>query len=83
VSHSVADFVTRVLVELHGFDEARAASAIDEYVEIDPRLLRTGEIHDLRGDASRARRELGWQPEVDFKGLVRMMVQADIAAARA
>ncbi len=43
-------------------------------------LLRTGEIHDLRADASVARMELGWKPRVDFPGLVRLMVQADLAA---
>jgi GDPmannose 4,6-dehydratase len=54
---------------------------IETHVELDPRLMRTGEIHDLRGDASRARTELGWAPTVDFRGLVRMMVAADLAAA--
>jgi len=44
---------------------------------VDPKLFRTGEIHDLRGDSALARRSLGWHPEVDFKGLVRMMVESD------
>ena len=35
----------------------------------------------LLGDASKARRELGWKPEVSFKGLVAMMVDADLEAA--
>jgi GDPmannose 4,6-dehydratase len=83
-SHSVADFLTAVLAELHGIsDVSDAARLVDAHVEIDPRLLRTGEIHDLRGDAARARRELGWAPAVDFRGLVRMMVAADLAAAGA
>jgi GDPmannose 4,6-dehydratase len=81
-SHSVADFVAAVLAELHGItDGADAAHMIEAHVELDPRLMRTGEIHDLRGDASRARTELGWRPTVDFRGLVRMMVAADLAAA--
>jgi GDPmannose 4,6-dehydratase len=50
---------------------------VNEYVEVDPKLFRTGEIHDLRGDSSLARRSLNWNPEVDFKGLVRMMVESD------
>ncbi len=75
-SHSVAEFVATVLAEVNG----NAAHAIEEYVELDPRLLRTGEIHDLRGDAARARRMLGWAPTVDFRGLVRMMLAADLAA---
>ena len=83
-SHSVADFVATVLAELHGIsDISEAARMIDDHVELDPRLMRTGEIHDLRGDASRARRELSWTPAVDFRGLVRMMVAADLAAAGA
>lgn len=83
-SHSVADFVTTVLAELHGItDSAEAVHMIATHVELDPRLMRTGEIHDLRGDASLARSELGWAPTVDFRGLVRMMVAADLAAAGA
>ena len=50
---------------------------VNEYVEVDPKLFRTGEIHDLRGDSALARRSLNWNPEVDFKGLVRMMVESD------
>jgi len=83
-SHSVAEFVGQVLKELHGLNgasEREVASLIQEHVEVDPRLLRTGEIHDLRADASLARRELGWQPSLDFPGLVRMMLEADLTAA--
>ena len=50
-----------------------------EHVEIDPSLLRPAEVNTLRGDAAKARRVLGWQPELDFPGLVRMMVDADVA----
>ena len=81
-SHSVEEFVTTVLAGLHGIaDPAEAARLMADYIETDPRLLRTGEIHDLRGDARRARTELGWRPSVDFPGLVRMMLTADLAAA--
>jgi len=81
-SHSVADFVATVLAELHGItDLSEAADMMEAHVELDPRLMRTGEIHDLRGDARQARTELGWAPTVDFRGLVRMMVAADLAAA--
>jgi GDPmannose 4,6-dehydratase len=51
-------------------------------VEIDPRLMRTGEIRDLRADATLARHEMGWKPEVEFSDLVRMMVRADVEALR-
>jgi GDPmannose 4,6-dehydratase len=50
-----------------------------KYVGIDPRFLRPAEVDHLIGDPSKARRELGWKPEVDFKGLVHMMVDADLA----
>jgi GDPmannose 4,6-dehydratase len=78
-SHSVYEFVIEVLHCLDLVAGPSAADVVNEYVEVDPKLFRTGEIHDLRGDASLARRTLKWQPEVDFKGLVRMMVQADTA----
>lgn len=81
-SHSVEEFVMTVLAALHGMtDVAEAARLMSDYVETDPRLLRTGEIHDLRGDARRGRRDLAWKPTVDFPGLVRMMLAADMAAA--
>jgi GDPmannose 4,6-dehydratase len=49
------------------------------HVKLDPRFLRPAEVDHLVGDASKARRMLGWKPEVDFEGLVRMMVDADLA----
>src|SRR5271166_5266514 len=81
-SHSVYEFVVEVL---HCLDlvppGVPVADVVNEYVEVDPKLFRTGEIHDLRGDASVARRALNWRPEVDFKGLVKMMVESDAIAA--
>jgi GDPmannose 4,6-dehydratase len=56
--------------------------SVEEWEEVNPQFLRTGEIHNLRADARRARAELGWQPTVDFKQLVRMMFESDLAAAR-
>ena len=55
---------------------------VNEYVEVDPKLFRTGEIHDLRGDSALAQRELKWKPEVDFAGLVRMMVESDAGLSK-
>jgi GDPmannose 4,6-dehydratase len=80
-SHSVFEFVVEVLSCLDLIPQgADVASVVNEYVEIDPKLFRTGEIHDLRGDATLARQNLKWQPEVDFSGLVRMMVESDAGA---
>jgi GDPmannose 4,6-dehydratase len=49
-----------------------------KYVVQDPALVRPAEVDLLIGDASKARRQLGWQPRVGFQDLVRRMVQADL-----
>ncbi len=51
----------------------------EEFVVQDPRFMRPAEVDLLVGDASKAREELGWEPEVGFRELVRMMVDADLA----
>ncbi|MBM3772971.1 MAG: GDP-mannose 4,6-dehydratase [Acidimicrobiia bacterium] len=70
ISHSV-----RELIEI-------AFAHVDlewqKYVRQDPALLRPAEVDHLLGDASKAKRELGWTPQVDFKHLVEMMVDADL-----
>jgi GDPmannose 4,6-dehydratase len=48
------------------------------YVKLDPRFLRPAEVDHLIGDSQKARTILGWKPELDFKALVRMMVDADV-----
>ena len=50
----------------------------EEYVEIDPKYFRPAEVDLLIGDASRAKKDLGWEPKVRFKELVKIMVDADI-----
>jgi GDPmannose 4,6-dehydratase len=50
----------------------------EKYVEVDPKFYRPADVHVLCGDASRARAELGWEPEVDFQGLVHLMVDSDL-----
>jgi GDPmannose 4,6-dehydratase len=49
------------------------------YVRQDPKFFRPAEVDLLIGDSTKAREKLGWKPEVDFPGLVRMMVQHDLA----
>jgi len=73
-SHTVREFV----------EAAFAHAGLDwrEHVRIDPRYYRPAEVDDLRADASKARRLLGWEPRVGFQALVHMMVDADIAALR-
>jgi GDPmannose 4,6-dehydratase len=51
-----------------------------QHVVVDERFLRPAEVDVLVGDASRAKATLGWVPDVDFGGLVAMMVDADLAA---
>jgi GDPmannose 4,6-dehydratase len=80
-SHSVAEFATLVLAGLKERFHGRFTNAkLEDFVELDSRLLRTGEIHDLRADPTLARTELNWNPKVDFPALVNLMVQADLAA---
>jgi GDPmannose 4,6-dehydratase len=51
-----------------------------EHVVVDPGLVRPAEVDQLVGDATRAREELGWRPEVTFEELIARMVRADLAA---
>jgi GDPmannose 4,6-dehydratase len=69
-SHSVKDFVA----------EAFGYVGLDwqKHVASDPRYMRPAEVDFLVGDAGKARTVLGWKPECDFAGLVRMMVDADL-----
>jgi len=74
VSYSVRDFVAATFAEL--------GMEWEKFVEFDPRYLRPAEVDFLQGDASKARAKLGWQPRVDFKQLVKMMVAHDLDLAR-
>jgi GDPmannose 4,6-dehydratase len=51
-----------------------------DYVVSDPQFLRPAEVEQLVGDASKAKRLLGWTPEVSFQELIHMMADADLAA---
>ena len=51
----------------------------EKYVVSDPRFFRPAEVDLLLGDPTKAKTRLGWKPKVDFKTLVRMMVDADMA----
>src|SRR3954451_18251063 len=53
-----------------------------DFVEFDTRYTRPSEVDVLQGDATKARQVLGWKPEVDFKGLIRMMIEHDLELAR-
>ena len=59
---------------------ARAGLDWTEYVVVDKTHVRPAEVDQLVGDASKARQTLGWAPKVSFRGLVEMMVDADLKA---
>jgi GDPmannose 4,6-dehydratase len=68
--------------EVREFCEVAFAHAGLDYrnhVTMDERFVRPAEVDLLVGDPSKARRILGWKPEVDFQGLVARMVEADLA----
>ena len=65
-----------------GLDEVGVTAEGRVVVAVDPAYFRPAEVDYLLGDASKARRELGWKPRVSFGELVRMMTEADLAAAR-
>jgi GDPmannose 4,6-dehydratase len=52
----------------------------EKYVEIDERFFRPAEVTTLKGDATKAKKTLGWQPSVNLQQLVEMMVRADLEA---
>jgi GDPmannose 4,6-dehydratase len=69
-THSVREFL----------EEAFSHAGLDwkEFVKVDSKYFRPAEVDLLLGDASKARKALGWQPKVTFKALVRLMVDADM-----
>ena len=73
-SHSVRDLVEAAF--------GHAGLDWQKHVKLDPSLIRPAEVDQLIGDASKAKRELGWTPSVDFRGLVHMMVDADLERLR-
>ena len=90
-THSVREFAELVFgrlgmpltwqgtgVDQKGIDGASGKTVI----EIDPRYFRPAEVDLLLGDASKAKRELGWEPKTSFSELVQMMTDADLAFAQ-
>jgi GDPmannose 4,6-dehydratase len=71
IAHSVRDLVEVAF--------ARVGLDWQQYVRVDPAFLRPAEVDHLIGDPAKARTVLGWHPSVDFKGLIEMMVDADMA----
>ena len=73
-THSVREFLDEVFgaLELNWKD----------YVQVDPKYFRPAEVDLLLGDPAKAKRVLKWEPKVTFKGLAKMMVDADLKLAK-
>ena len=61
---------------------AHAGLNAKDFIRIDPRYLRPSEVDALKGDASKARKALGWAPRVSIEELIKMMVDSDLELAR-
>jgi GDPmannose 4,6-dehydratase len=75
-THSIEELLTVAFGHV-GIDDWK------QYVRQDPRFMRPAEVDLLIGDATKAHTKLGWRPEVGFEELVKMMVDADLAALKA
>ena len=73
-THSVREFLEAAFSHV-GLDWKK-------HVEIDPRYYRPAEVDLLMGDASKAKRQLGWEPKTRFVDLVKLMVDADVELLR-
>jgi GDPmannose 4,6-dehydratase len=71
-THTVREFAERAF--------SHAGLDWEKYVRVDPSYFRPTEVDRLLGDPTKARKKLGWQPEVTFEELVKIMVDADMAA---
>jgi GDPmannose 4,6-dehydratase len=73
-THSVREFAERVFEKLD--------LEMDRYVLTDPRYFRPTEVDVLLGDASKAKKQLGWRPRISFEQLIDMMIDADMEMAQ-
>jgi GDPmannose 4,6-dehydratase len=87
--HSVRDFVNAAAREIDmtlawsgtGVDERAVDAKGNVVVKVDPKYFRPTEVETLLGDASKARKLLGWEPKVSFAELVAEMMAADLVEA--
>jgi GDPmannose 4,6-dehydratase len=69
-THTVREFVTKAF-DIAGLDW-------EKHVVVDEKLYRAADVHELRGDARKAKNKLGWTPKVRFDDLITIMVEADV-----
>jgi GDPmannose 4,6-dehydratase len=86
-THTVREFVEKsfahVGIGIEWKGKADEEQGIDTktgrvLIKVDPRYYRPTEVDFLQGDASKAKRILGWEPEITFEGLVRDMMESDL-----
>lgn len=88
--HSVRQFIEIVASELdmkiswsgEGVDEVGVDDSGKQVIKIDPNYFRPTEVESLIGDASKAKRQLAWQPKTTFEQLVKEMVKEDFSVAQ-
>jgi GDPmannose 4,6-dehydratase len=76
VAHSIQDLIELAFNEIGITDWKK-------YIEQDPRFMRPAEVDLLIGDPSKAKKVLGWEPEVSFEKLIKMMVAEDLRLEKA
>ena len=91
IQHSVRDFVEAAFREI-GIELVWEGSGVDEkgynaadgalLIEVDPRYFRPTEVDTLLGDSSKARKVLGWEPEISLEQMVAEMVEEDLKLAQ-
>lgn len=86
-THSVREFLEAACLSMATLldpvcNEAERSMRLEAKFTTDPALFRPAEVHCLQGDASKARRVLGWKPRTTFRELVSEMVRADYELAR-
>jgi len=90
IQHSVRDFVNasakalEMEIRWEGEGEQEIGFLEDEpIIKVDPRYYRPAEVGTLLGDPSKAKKELGWAPQITFEELVEEMTTSDLEAAKA
>ena len=74
----VATGVTTTVRDMCKIAFAHAGLDMDKHLIIDPAIFRPAEVDVLLGDSSKARKALGWKPEIDLETMIKEMLDADL-----